>query len=119
MHWRPTPKAAGASTPFWWRWLAAGCWYRWSPSAPTPAAPADANEGLAAPPDRSALRQVHLERVLLRNIIRLRDLSASDVMVPRVDITAVPEDISRDALRYKMKKFGLIHTDDEPAAPAE
>jgi transcriptional regulator with PAS, ATPase and Fis domain len=26
--------------------------------------------------------------------------------------------ISRDALRYKMKKFGLSHTEEEPAAPA-
>jgi two-component system, NtrC family, response regulator AtoC len=26
-------------------------------------------------------------------------------------------DISRDALRYKMKKFGLTHTEEEPAAP--
>ncbi len=28
-------------------------------------------------------------------------------------------DISRDALRYKMKKFGLIHADEESPAPAE
>lgn len=27
-------------------------------------------------------------------------------------------DISRDALRYKMKKFGLAHTDEETAAPS-
>ncbi|MBI3405324.1 MAG: sigma 54-interacting transcriptional regulator, partial [Acidobacteria bacterium] len=28
-------------------------------------------------------------------------------------------DISRDALRYKMKKFGLMHPDEEPAAESE
>ena len=28
-------------------------------------------------------------------------------------------DISRDALRYKMKKFGLMHSDDEPVASAD
>jgi len=29
-------------------------------------------------------------------------------------------DISRDALRYKLKKFGLIHADDEEAeTPAD
>jgi magnesium and cobalt transporter len=38
------------------------------------------------------------ERSLLRNIIRLRDLSAVDVMVPRADITAVPDDIGVEAL---------------------
>jgi DNA-binding NtrC family response regulator len=27
-------------------------------------------------------------------------------------------DISRDALRYKLKKFGLIHADDEEPAPS-
>ena len=27
-------------------------------------------------------------------------------------------DISRDALRYKMKKFGLSHPEEEPAASA-
>lgn len=26
-------------------------------------------------------------------------------------------DISRDALRYKMKKFGLVHGEEEPASP--
>jgi len=27
-------------------------------------------------------------------------------------------DISRDALRYKLKKFGLIHAEDEESEPA-
>ena len=27
-------------------------------------------------------------------------------------------DISRDALRYKMKKFGLMHADEEEPAPS-
>jgi magnesium and cobalt transporter len=46
------------------------------------------------------------ERGLLRNIIRLRDSSASDVMVPRVDITAVPEDISQAALLAEFSAHG-------------
>jgi len=43
------------------------------------------------------------ERVLLRNIVRLRDLAASDVMVPRADIIAVPEDIGLDALAAEFR----------------
>jgi magnesium and cobalt transporter len=43
------------------------------------------------------------ERILLGNIIRLRDLSASDVMVPRADIIAVPEDIGLDKLAAEFR----------------
>jgi magnesium and cobalt transporter len=46
------------------------------------------------------------ERSLLRNILRLRDLSASDVMVPRADITAVPEDIGYEALLEEFSAHG-------------
>jgi magnesium and cobalt transporter len=46
------------------------------------------------------------ERSLLRNILRLRDLSASDVMVPRVDIIAAPEDIGYDALLAEFSAHG-------------
>jgi magnesium and cobalt transporter len=44
------------------------------------------------------------ERILLRNIIRLRDLSARDVMVPRADIVAVPEDIGLDQLAAEFRR---------------
>jgi magnesium and cobalt transporter len=46
------------------------------------------------------------ERSLLRNIIRLRDLSASDVMVPRADIIAVPEEIGLEALLGEFSAHG-------------
>jgi magnesium and cobalt transporter len=46
------------------------------------------------------------ERSLLRNIIRLRDLSARDVMVPRADITAVPEDIGFEDLLSEFNAHG-------------
>jgi len=46
------------------------------------------------------------ERGLLRNILRLRDLSASDVMVPRADIHAVPEDVGYDALLAAFSAHG-------------
>ena len=46
------------------------------------------------------------ERGLLRNILRLRDLSASDAMVPRADIHAVPEDIGQDALLAEFSAHG-------------
>jgi CBS domain containing-hemolysin-like protein len=36
------------------------------------------------------------ERVLLRNVLRLRGKTAYDVMVPRADITAMPENLSLD-----------------------
>ena len=34
------------------------------------------------------------ERTLLANVLRLRDLTVDDVMIPRADIIAVPADIS-------------------------
>jgi magnesium and cobalt transporter len=46
------------------------------------------------------------ERGLLRNIIRLRDVPASDVMVPRADITAVPEDIGYEELLREFSAHG-------------
>jgi magnesium and cobalt transporter len=46
------------------------------------------------------------ERGLLRNILRLRDLSARDVMVPRADIVAVAEDTSADALISELGSHG-------------
>ncbi|MBI4968900.1 MAG: HlyC/CorC family transporter [Rhodospirillales bacterium] len=38
------------------------------------------------------------ERALLGNVLRLRDVSAADVMVPRADIVAVPASIGLDEL---------------------
>jgi magnesium and cobalt transporter len=38
------------------------------------------------------------ERVLIRNIFKLRELTAYDVMVPRADIVAVPYDVTLPAL---------------------
>jgi magnesium and cobalt transporter len=46
------------------------------------------------------------ERGLLRNIIRLRDLSARDVMVPRADIKAVAENIGFDDLLAELNTHG-------------
>jgi magnesium and cobalt transporter len=46
------------------------------------------------------------ERSLLSNIIRLRDLSARDVMVPRADIIAVAEDIGFDDLLTELNTHG-------------
>ena len=46
------------------------------------------------------------ERGLLRNILRLRDLSARDVMVPRADIVAVAEDTDTDALISQLGSHG-------------
>jgi len=46
------------------------------------------------------------ERGLLRNILRLRDLSARDVMVPRADIVAVAEDTDVDALIAQLGSHG-------------
>ncbi|HZT18005.1 MAG TPA: hemolysin family protein [Dongiaceae bacterium] len=46
------------------------------------------------------------ERSLLRNIIQLRDLSARDVMVPRADIDAVPEDIGYEQLLEEFSAHG-------------
>jgi magnesium and cobalt transporter len=46
------------------------------------------------------------ERGLLRNILRLRDLSARDVMVPRADIIAVAEDTGADALVAQLGSHG-------------
>ncbi len=38
------------------------------------------------------------ERELLGNVLSLRDLTAEDVMVPRIDIIAVPQDTTEDEL---------------------
>ncbi|MEA2779037.1 MAG: hemolysin (HlyC) family protein [Rhodospirillaceae bacterium] len=46
------------------------------------------------------------ERILLGNIFRLRDLSAQDIMVPRADILAVPEDISQEELLAEFRRHG-------------
>jgi magnesium and cobalt transporter len=46
------------------------------------------------------------ERGLLRNIIRLRDVPASDIMIPRADITAVPEDIGYEDLLREFSAHG-------------
>ena len=46
------------------------------------------------------------ERSLLRNIIRLRDLTARDVMVPRADIIAVAENIGFDDLLSELNSHG-------------
>jgi CBS domain containing-hemolysin-like protein len=46
------------------------------------------------------------ERGLLRNILRLRDLSARDVMVPRADIVAVSEDASQESLLADLGSHG-------------
>jgi magnesium and cobalt transporter len=44
------------------------------------------------------------ERDLLRNIMKLREISAHDVMVPRADIVAIPHDITLPNLVAKMAK---------------
>jgi len=45
------------------------------------------------------------ERLLLANVLRLRDVSAADIMVPRVDIVALEADKSLiDALRFLIKE---------------
>ena len=38
------------------------------------------------------------ERVLIRNVFKLRELTAYDVMVPRADILSVPHDVTLPAL---------------------
>lgn len=49
----------------------------------------------AMPDDDETGLDLH-ERVLLRNVLRLRDRTAYDVMVPRADILAMPEDLTLD-----------------------
>ena len=46
------------------------------------------------------------ESVLLRNILKLRNLTAYDVMVPRADIAAVPVDIEARELVHAMSTKG-------------
>jgi len=46
------------------------------------------------------------ESILLRNILKLRNLTAYDVMVPRADIAAVPEDIEAQGLVQTMSAKG-------------
>jgi CBS domain containing-hemolysin-like protein len=46
------------------------------------------------------------ESVLLRNILKLRNLTAYDVMVPRADIAAVPVDIEAQELVHAMSTKG-------------
>ena len=45
------------------------------------------------------------ERLLLTNVLRLRDVSAADIMVPRADILAIEADTTvRDALSFLVKE---------------
>ncbi|MDG6095030.1 hemolysin family protein [Acetobacter sp. AN02] len=44
------------------------------------------------------------ERVLIANILRLRETSADDVMIPRADIVAMPADISLDDALAMMRR---------------
>ncbi len=46
------------------------------------------------------------ERVLISNILELRDLTAEDVMVPRADIVAVPCSITQDDLLKTISQRG-------------
>jgi CBS domain containing-hemolysin-like protein len=46
------------------------------------------------------------ERELLRNIFKLREITAYDVMVPRADIVAVPHDVSLAGLVQKFAREG-------------
>jgi CBS domain containing-hemolysin-like protein len=77
---RPAESDTDKSGPSFWERL-----WRWSGLPGEPAAPAADGE-VAAP------GETH-ERTLIRNVLRLRDLSAADVMVPRVDIVAVDVEI--------------------------
>jgi magnesium and cobalt transporter len=46
------------------------------------------------------------ERILLGNVLRLRDKSAYDVMLPRADIVAMPEDLTLDQAIRVIQKEG-------------
>jgi CBS domain containing-hemolysin-like protein len=46
------------------------------------------------------------ERVLLHNVLRLRDKTTYDVMVPRADILAMPEDLTLDQAIRLIQKEG-------------
>ncbi|WP_270937073.1 hemolysin family protein [Falsiroseomonas oryzae] len=46
------------------------------------------------------------ERILLGNVLRLRDKTAYDVMVPRADILAMPEDLTLDQAIRLIQKEG-------------
>lgn len=56
----------------------------------------EALEEMIATPSGNAVDDY--ERGLLSNILRLRDMTASDVMVPRADIIAIDEDTPLDSL---------------------
>ena len=47
-----------------------------------------------------------IERALIANVLKLRGVTADDVMVPRADIIAVPETMSLDALIALIKREG-------------
>jgi magnesium and cobalt transporter len=46
------------------------------------------------------------ERVLLRNVLRLRDKTAYDIMLPRADIVAMPEDLTLEQAIRLIQKEG-------------
>jgi len=46
------------------------------------------------------------ERVLLRNVLKLRGKTAYDIMVPRADIVAMPEDLSLDQAIRQIQREG-------------
>ncbi|MBX5471352.1 MAG: HlyC/CorC family transporter [Acetobacteraceae bacterium] len=46
------------------------------------------------------------ERALIANVLRLREIVADDVMVPRADIVAIPADISLESLMALIRQEG-------------
>ncbi len=66
-----------------------------------------------SPQEESSLNEE--ERILLSNILSLRDLTVDDVMIPRADIVAIPHDISFKDLtklisRKPFTRFPVYHT---------
>ena len=46
------------------------------------------------------------ERALIANVLRLRGMSADDVMIPRADIVAIPVDVTLDQALAQIRKEG-------------
>lgn len=63
-------------------------------------------EGVRHDPEHLASGLDSNERALLGNVLRLRDKAAYDVMVPRADIVAMPEDLTLDQAISMIQREG-------------
>lgn len=71
--------------------------HKWSPIRRESSARKAIHDILAEPEDEAPTLDIE-ERLLMKNILQLRDEAIEDIMIPRVDIIAIPQEMDIEAL---------------------